>query len=166
MADKFDTIADKADPLIRMLSSNVEQEVLTAAKMLLRLLASVGLDVHALAERFKEKREPLNPAEMQRIYDTAYAKGYSDGTEHGRKSAILAGASPRRGVTHFSVGVNGYSWQEIAAHCALNSHVFVGREVEFVESVNEQLQFRSEPTEPQARWLRDLFVRMLGGKIT
>jgi hypothetical protein len=55
--------------------------------------------------------------------------------------------------------------QEVAAHCARNIHVFIGREVEFIEGINEQLQFRSEPTEPQVRWLRDLFMRKLKGKI-
>ena len=165
MTDKFETIAERADPFIRMLSSHVEQDVLNSVRALLRLLAGVGLDVHDLAERFKQKREPLNPGEMQRIYDTAYAKGFNDGAEHGRKSAILAGASPHQGVKHFGVGVNGYSWQEVAAHCARNIRVFIGREVEFIESINEQLQFRSEPSEPQARWLRDLFMRRLKGKI-
>jgi hypothetical protein len=165
MTDKFAMISERADPFIRMLSSNVERDVLNSVQALLRLLATVGLDVHDLAEWFKQKYEPLNAAEMQRIYDQAYAKGFNDGAEHGRKSAVLAGASPCQGVRHFSVGVNGYSWQEIAAHCARNIHVFIGREVEFVESINEQLQFRSEPTEPQARWLRDLFIRKLGGKI-
>jgi hypothetical protein len=166
MSEKFEAVATKLDPLLRMLTSNVEQEVLTAVRMMLRLLASVGLDIHAIAERLKQKSEPLNSAEMQRIYDAAYSKGFNDGAEHGRKSVILAGASPHQGVKHFSVGVNGYSLQGIAAHCARNIHLFIGREVEFVESINEQLQFRSEPTEPQARWLRDLFTRKLGGKIT
>jgi hypothetical protein len=164
MSDPFDTIADKFDPFIRMLSSSVEQDVLNSVRALLRLLASVGLDVHDLAERFKQKREALNAAEMQRIYDSGYTKGWNDGDQHGRKSAVLAGASPRQDVTHFSVGVNGYSWQEIAAHCLFNINMFSGKEVEFIESINQQLQFKN-PSAAQANWLRDLFTRRLGGKI-
>ena len=91
MAEKLDAVVPKITPLIRLLSSNAEREVLNAVRALLRLLASVGLDIHALADRIERGGEaPLSAAEMQRIYDAAYQKGYADGTEHGRRSAVLA----------------------------------------------------------------------------
>jgi hypothetical protein len=163
---ELDNITSKIAPLIRLLSSPVDQEVLAAARALLRLLTSAGLDIHALADRIEAEDDQLSAAEMQKIYDAAYAKGFGDGAEHGR-NAVLAGASPRQGMMRIvsDVGVNGYTWQEIAAHCLSKLHLFIGREAEFVESIAEQVQYR-EPSEPQAKWLRDLFLRKCGGRIS
>ena len=79
MTEKLDAIVPKMLPLLRMLSSGTEGEVLNAVRALLRLLASIGLDIHALADRI-ERRAPLSAAEMQRIYDAGYQRGLLDGT--------------------------------------------------------------------------------------
>jgi hypothetical protein len=166
MTDKFDAVMPKLVPLLRMLSSSAEREVLTAVHALLRVLSNAGLDIHALVERFEQGGDtPLNAAEMQKIYDAAYSKGFTDGTEHGRRSAVLA-AQPR-GTFAVSVDseINGYSWQEIAQHCAANKHLFYGKDLEFVESIAEQLTYRSSPSPAQAKWLRDLFMRKFQGRI-
>jgi hypothetical protein len=106
----------------------------------------------------------LNAAEMQRIYDAAYQRGFADGSEHGRKSAIVAGPSIGTVNTGVSCGVNGYSWREIASHCAANKHLFHGRDYDFVEGLPEQLEFRSI-SPAQAKWLKDLFMRRFNGRI-
>jgi hypothetical protein len=166
---EFSVIAPKAAALVRMLTSTAEGEVLNAVRLLLQLLASAKLDIHALAERIEKggnsKGASLNAAEMQLIYDKAYKKGFADGREHGRKSAIVAG--PSIGVFNAGVysGLNGYSWQQIARHCAANKHLFHGRDYEFVESVAEQLEYRSTPSPAQAKWLKDLFMRRFDGRI-
>src|SRR5262249_51860126 len=95
---KFNAIAPKAAALVRMLTSTAEGEVLNAVRLLLKLLASAGLDIYALAERIEKggdnnTKASLNAAEMQRIYDRAYQKGFADGSEHRRKNAIFAGPS-------------------------------------------------------------------------
>ena len=119
--NKFDAIAPRAAALIRMLTSTAEGEVINAVRLLLQLLANTGLDIHVLAERVEKggdngaTRASLNAAEMQRIYDTAYQKGFSDGSEHGRKNAIVAGPSIGTFNVGVDSGVNGYSWQ---ADCA------------------------------------------------
>jgi hypothetical protein len=166
---KFDTIATKAAALVRMLISPAEGEKLNAVRLLLQLLANSGLDIHTLAERIEkgsdsEASRTLNATQMQRIYDAAYQKGFTDGSEHGRKSAIVAGPSIGTFNVCVSSGVNGYSWREIAHHCAANKHLFHGRDCEFVESVAEQLEFRSI-TPAQAKWLKDLFLRRFDGRI-
>jgi hypothetical protein len=166
MPDKLDTVIPKILPLVRMLSSNVEGEALNAVRALLRLLASNALDIHALADRIERGDEaPLSAGEMQQIYDKAYEKGFSDGSEHGRRSAVIA-AQPI-GVFASSVddGVNGYRWQQIANHCALNKHLFYGRDLEFVESMPEKLARWGNPKPKQATWLKDLFMRKFGGRI-
>jgi hypothetical protein len=168
---KFNAIAPKAAALVRMLHpSTKEGEWLNAVRALLHLLASAGLDIHALAARIENdaddaSRESLNAAEMQRIYDAAYQKGFAHGSEHGRKNAIIAG--PSIGTFNIGVdsGVNGYSWQQIARHCAANKHLFYGRDLEFVESIARQLEWKSRPSPPQAPWLKDLFMRRFGGRI-
>jgi hypothetical protein len=167
---KPDTIAPKAAALIRMLTSTSEGEVINAVRLLLQLLANAGLDIHWLSERIEnggsngKAHASLNAGEMQRIYDTAYQKGFTDGSEHGRKSAIIAG--PSIGTFNIGVGsgVNGYSWREIAQHCLVNKHLFHGRDYNFVESVAEQLEYKPISA-PQAKWLKDLFMRQFDGRI-
>ena len=52
MTEKFDAVVPKLSPLIRMLSSNgTEREIANAGRAIIELLASAGLDIHALAER-------------------------------------------------------------------------------------------------------------------
>jgi len=166
MTEKLDAIVPKITPLIRLLSSPNEQEAVAALRMLLRLLSKNDLDIHAVADRVERGGgEPLSAAEMQQLYD----KGFIDGAEHGRRSAVLA-VQPSRpwhevGTASVDDGVNGYPWQQIAEHCALNKHLFHGRDAEFVESIAEQLTRFSTPTPKQAKWLRDLFMRKFGGRI-
>jgi hypothetical protein len=164
--NRFDTIAPKVASCVRMLSSSFEGDVISAVRALLKLLNSAGLDIHDLSDRIEKgggqpPPSSLDTAQLQCIYDAAYQKGFADGSEHGRKSAILAGPS----IGTFSTGVNGYSWREIANYCAANKHLFHGRDCEFVESIAEQLQFRAI-TPPQAKWLKDLFMRRFDGRIT
>jgi hypothetical protein len=167
---KFDAIAPKAAALVRMLTCTTEGEVLNAVRLLLQYLASAGLDIHWLAERIEKggsaaSTPQLNATQMQRIYDNAYQKGFADGSEHGRKSAIVA--APSMGTFNIGInsGVNGYSWQQIAQHCLANKHLFHGRDYEFIESIAEQLEYRPTPSPPQAKWLKDLFIRRFNGRI-
>ena len=160
MAEKLDAVVPRLVPLIRMLSSTAEREVLNAVRALLRLLANAGLDIHALAERVEHGgNEPLSAAEMQRIYDKGFEDGFAKGAEHGRRSAVIAAQPVSVFATHVDSGINGYSWQKIAQHCAANNTVFHGKDLDFVESIAEQLTYRGTPTPAQAKWLRDLFVR-------
>ena len=168
MAKNFDAILPKIIPLLRMLISSADGEVINAARALQRTLAGSGLDIHALVERI-EHGTPLDAGEMQKIYDAAYQKGHTDGSEQGRRSAVLATAQPAAWhLSNQSIddGVNGYTWAQIAEHCVLNKHLFRGRDLEFIESVFEQLSWGKEPSAPQAKWLRDLFMRKFGGSIT
>jgi len=166
MAEKLDAVVPRLVPLIRMLSSTAEREVLNAVRALLRLLANAVLDIHALAERVEHGgNEPLSAAEMQRIYDKGFEDGFAKGAEHGRRSAVIAAQPVGVFATPFDSGINGYSWQKIAQHCAINSSLFHGKDLDFVESIAEQLTYRGSPTPAQAKWLRDLFMRKFGGRI-
>jgi hypothetical protein len=168
MSDKFDAIIPKITPLIRLLSSPTEQEAVAALRMLLRLLSKNDLDIHALADRVEHGGgETLSAGEMQAIYDAAYQKGHADGADQGRRSAVLATARPwqlRAAGVSVDDGVNGYSWQQMVQHCLATKHLFRDRDLDFIESVSEQLEYK-HISPPQAKWLRDLFMRKFRGKI-
>jgi hypothetical protein len=160
----------KLGDVIRRLSSDKDGEVVSTVHAMLRMLQSCNADIHVLVEHIEtggsnSNSASLNAAEMQRIYDAAYQKGFADGSEHGRKSAIVAGPSIGTFNAGVDSGVNGYSWQEIARHCAANKHLFHGRDYDFVESIAEQLEYKSKPSPAQAPWLKDLFMRKFNGRI-
>jgi hypothetical protein len=164
------TLEEKIAQLIRFLGSPFEEEAITALCRLRGLLNKNGLDIHIIATRYERGGEapreaPLSAGEMQKIYDAAYQKGYADGAEHGRRSAVFA-AQPI-GIFAGTVddGVNGHGWQQISQHCLANKHLFYGRDLEFVESIADQLTRFSYPKPKQAPWLRDLFMCKFGGRI-
>jgi hypothetical protein len=165
MAEKFDAIAGKVSPLLRMLTAS-DGEILNAVHALLRLLASVGLDIHALADRLEHGGDDqLSAAEMQRLYDKGFEDGFTKGAEHGRRSAVFAAQPIGTFATTIDDGVNGYNWLQIAEHCAANKHLFYGRDLEFIESMPDKIRMYRTPTPARAKWLRDLFLRKFGGKI-
>ena len=95
MSDKIKAVLPKIGPLLRRLTSSADNEVVSAAHLLLRVLAGAGLDIHALVDRIEHGGdEKLSATEMQQIYDQAYAKGHADGAEQGRRSAVIAAAMP------------------------------------------------------------------------
>ena len=64
-----------------MLSSTNDGEVVAAARAILRTLEARGTDIHELAERVEGRK--LSQAEMQRIYDKAFADGKKRGGHGG-----------------------------------------------------------------------------------
>ena len=170
MSDKIKAVLPKIGPLLRRLTSSADNEVVSAAHLLLRVLAGAGLDIHALVDRIEHGGdEKLSATEMQQIYDQAYAKGHADGAEQGRRSAVIAAAMPMvmLDTSDIGPGVNGYSWLEIAHYCADNKHrVSRDRDREFIDSVFEQLASGRRPiSPPQAKWLRDIFKQRFAGRI-
>ena len=174
---KLDTVVPKLVRMLGMLTSSADGEVVNTVHAFLQVLTNAGLDIHVLLSRiehgkYKEKEEEneqLSAAEMQKIYDAAYAKGHADGIESGRRSAIIATAMPMGIIDSSDVGpgVNGHSWLEIAHYCADNKHrVSRDRDREFIDSVFEQLASGRRPiSSPQAKWLRDIFKQRFAGRI-
>ena len=107
-----------------MLSSTAERRGAQRGARIAATAGDVGLDIHALAERIEHGGEaPLSAAEMQRIYDAAYQDGLCQRRRTWPPQRGAAAAQPI-GVFAASVdnGVNGYSWQEIAAALRANKH--------------------------------------------
>jgi hypothetical protein len=158
------TLEEKIVQLVRFFGSPFEDEAITALCRLRELLSKNGMNIHMLADRI-EQGAKLNAGEMQKIYDRAYEKGFTDGSEHGRRSAVIAAQPIGTFATSVDDSVNGYSWQQVANHCLLNKHLFYGRDLEFVERIAEQLTHFSHPKPKQATWLKDLFMRKFSGRI-
>jgi hypothetical protein len=160
------TLEQKIAQLVRYLGSPFEGEAITALCRLRELLSKNNLSVHIIADRYEHGgNEPLSAAEMQQIYDRAYEKGFADGSDHGRRSAVIAAQPIGTFATSVDDGVNGYSWQQISQHCLLHKHLFYGRDLEFVESMPEKLARWGDPKPKQATWLKDLFMRKFSGRI-
>jgi hypothetical protein len=132
---------EKIQKLLRLLSSTSDGEVVAAARAILRTLAQEGTDIHELAERVEGRK--LSQAEMQRIYEKAFA----DGRESGAAAADFN-------------NVGGPSFHAMA--CEIQ-HKADGRlspkERDFVDDMVRWCA-RREPSEKQAKWLHAIYCRI------
>jgi hypothetical protein len=132
--------ADKIGKLIKMLSSTNDAEVSAAARAILRTLAQEGTDIHELAERVEGRK--LSQAEMQRIYDKAFA----DGRESVAAAADFSTVGP--------------SFHEMACEIQHKENGRLspkGRD--FVEDMVRWCA-RREPSEKQAKWLHAIYCKI------
>jgi hypothetical protein len=77
MADALAPIADKLKPLIRMLSSDHDGELVAAARALNRLLKANGTDFHAIADGIGRANGKITEAEMCALYEAGLRTGAS-----------------------------------------------------------------------------------------
>jgi len=137
----IEPVADKLGKLLKLLSSPRDGEVVAAARAILRTLEGAGADIHELAARIEGRK--LSQAEMQRIYDAAYADG---------KNAAAADAG-------FS-SVDPPSFYEMAQEIEHKANGRLNeREQEFVADMVRWCA-RREPSEKQAKWLHAIYYRI------
>ena len=158
-AQKLDALMPKLEKVLRMLVNGSDGEVVNAVRLGRVILAGVGLDFHIIIERLLLS----TVAEMRKPYDQGYAKGRAEGVAEGRRSAMQA-IVPLNGIGSGN-GINGYSWMQVAMHCASNSHVFREKDRAFVVSMPRKIQMYGDPSPKQADWLGDLFNRYFSGRI-
>jgi hypothetical protein len=133
---------EKIQKLIKLLSSPNDGEVVAAARAILRTLAQEGTDIHELAARVEGRK--LSQAEMQRIYDAAFAEGRRTAEE--AKPAEFHDVKPK--------------WQEMAVECRnQDNDRLTLREREFVDDMVRWTMWR-EPSEKQAKWLHCIYCRI------
>jgi len=138
----IDPVADKLGKLLKMLSSPRDGEVIAAARAILRTLEGAGADIHELAHRVESGK--LSEADMQRIYDAAYADGQRDAEKD--KPAEFHDIEP--------------NWHEMAINCRdQDDGRLTPRERDFV---NDMLRWtvHRKPSEKQGKWLHLLYVRL------
>ena len=151
MTDVLAPIVGKLAACIRMLSSDKDGDVITAARGLVRMSKGVGTDIHAFAERIAKPNGGLTEAEMRKLYDAGYEAG------------VRAVENKQHGSGDFH-NVDGLpNWNEIALFCQQNNDRLRPTERQFIDDMASRTVWR-EPTEKQAKWLRSIFYR-LGGKL-
>ena len=151
MTDVLAPIVGKLAACIRMLSSDKDGDVITAARGLVRMLKGAGTDIHAFAERITKPNGGLTEAEMRKLYDAGY------------KAGVRAVENKQHGSGDFH-NVDGLpNWNEIALFCQQNNDRLRPTERQFIDDIASRTVWR-EPTEKQAKWLRSIFYR-LGGKL-
>jgi hypothetical protein len=151
MTDVLAPIVGKLAACTRMLSSDKDGDVITAARGLVRMLKGAGTDIHVFAERIAKPNGGLTDAEMRKLYDAGYEAG------------VRAVENKQHGSGDFH-NVDGLpSWNEIALFCQQNNDRLRPTERQFIDDIASRTVWR-EPTEKQAKWLRSIFYR-LGGKL-
>jgi hypothetical protein len=145
-------IADQLKPLIRLLSSNQDGEVVAAARALNRLLKANGSDIHAIADSVGQANGKLTEAEMRKLYDAGFEAG------------VHAVENKRHGDEDFHNTDGTPSWHAIAVWCQRHDDRLRDNERQFINTVAARTAYR-EPTAKEEKWLRSIFLR-LGGKMS
>jgi hypothetical protein len=145
-------IAGKLKPLIRLLSSNQDGEVVAAARALNRLLKVNGSDIHALADSIGQANGKLNEAEMRKLYDAGFEAGVRavEDKQHSDEDFHNTDGTP--------------SWHAIAVWCQRRDERLRDSERQFINDMAGRTVWR-DPTVKQEKWLRSIFLR-LGGKMS
>ena len=170
MDDKFDDMLPKVLPLLRMLVSGTDGEVVNSITALRLILSKAGLDIHAVVERV----EMSTVTARQQLYDFGYADGREDEAEEQRRKSVAA--APKASISRrlddefdddVGPGINGFSWRDISQHLMTNLGRIRAKDQSIVESVYRGLfvQGFSAPRPKQARWIRDIFIRQFAGTI-
>jgi hypothetical protein len=138
--------------VVRRLSSEHDGEIIAAMHIILRLLESCGGDIHALAAQVEnggmsEKYREEVRAQIKKAHEVGYEKGVRAAEARFRPDGKL-------------------EFSEVA--------LFVEREInrlppdkhEFIHKMAFYARQELEPSPKQGKFLFDLFVQYLGGRIT
>jgi hypothetical protein len=143
---------------IRMLSSDKDGDILAAAAAILRLLASCGADIHALAAHVENGG--LTETDKQKIkseIENAHALGYAEG--------VRAAQAKQHGAGAFRNTSGKLEFNEVALYVQREKHRLRPHTHEFIDKMALYATEEFEPSKKQGKYLFDLFLE-LGGKIT
>ena len=147
-----DDRGSKLGNAIRLLSSDKEGDVIAAAYGILRLLASCGADIHALAEHIEnggmsEKYREEVRAQIKKAHEVGYEKGVRAAEARFRPDGKL-------------------EFSEVALCMERQINRLPPDKHEFIHKMAFYARQEYEPTPKQGKFLFDLFVQYLGGRIT
>jgi hypothetical protein len=150
-ARRDDRHGSKLGNVLRMLSSNNDGDILATVRAIMCLLQAHGTDIHALIEHFEnggisEKYQEEVRAQIKKAHEVGYEKGVRAAEARFRPDGKL-------------------EFSEVA--------LFVEREInrlppdkhEFIHKMALYARQELEPTPKQGKFLFDLFVQYLGGRI-
>ena len=150
MSDELAPIADKLKRCVRLLSSDVDGEVIAAARALNRTLKKSNLDIHALADSIcVPNGKKFSEDEAQEIY--------LKGVEEGRRQA-----ENRQDLKLHDVSEHDQpSWHDMARECARHlDRLRNDTERKFIQDMVRRTACAIRLSEKQQNWLRDCFIRV------
>lgn len=138
--------------LIRMLASDSDGEVLTAARMLKKLTS-----LSELGDQIEKGPSGVSDRDKQLIRNAAYAAGLKDGIRKGQRNA--------RPQKPFDIGDhhNNISPLDMVEFCINLRHKMNVKERDFVDSLVFRIDTSGYLSEKQRKWLSDIYER-LGGQ--
>jgi hypothetical protein len=146
-------VTAKLGNVIRRLSSDSDGEIIAAIHAILRLLQSCGGDIHALAARV-ENGGGLSENDKKKIrseIENARAIGYAEGVR----------AAEARFRTDGKL-----EFSEVALYAQREIHRLPPDKHEFINKMALYAAQGYEPSQKQGKYLFDLFLQYLGGRIT
>jgi len=143
-------IADKLKRFIRLLSSNVDGEVVAAVRALNRTLKGAKLDIHVLDDS-------ISQANGKEYTEAQLLKAREIGIAEGRHLEREEQGAP---VFHNVNLDDEPTWHDIALECAAHPNQLHEREKQFVKDMVHHTVRGGEPTEKQASWLRKIYARV------
>ena len=158
MALPSDLIARRGDRgsklgnAVRLLSSDEEGDVIAAVHGILRLLASCGADIHTLAAHIEnggmsEKYREEVRAQIKKAHEVGYEKGVRAAEARFRPDGKL-------------------EFSEVALCMERQINRLPPDKHEFIHKMAFYARQELEPSPKQGKFLFDLFVQYLGGRIT
>jgi hypothetical protein len=134
MSDALTSVAEKLGPMIRMLSSDKDGDVIAAARAIGRTLRTAGADFHALADHLTQVND-------KKFSEADAAEIYRRGVEDGKREV-------ENGPMFRNVNIDDEpSWNEIARECAAHPVRMMGeRERDFVKQMVRRTARGGEPT--------------------
>jgi hypothetical protein len=137
---------------IRMLSSDQNGDVVAAWHGILRMLQSCGADIHALAEHIEnggisEKYQEEVRTQIKKAHEIGYERGVRAAEARFRPDGQL-------------------TFSEVALFVERHINRLPPDKHEFIHKMALYARQDYEPTPKQGKFLFDLFVQYLGGKIT
>jgi hypothetical protein len=152
VSDALAPIAEKLRPLVRLLSSDRDGEVIAAARALIRTLKGAKLDIHALADSIGQANGKLSEAEMLKLYAAGYA-------------ARIRAAEQKHQYDDdgFTDACRVPTPHEMARWCQQRANRLRENERQFINDIASRTVWRA-PTERQRKWLESIFLK-LGGRV-
>jgi hypothetical protein len=146
--DELVPIADRLKQYIRLLSSDVDGEVIAAARALNRTLKNHNSDIHVLAESIcAPNGKKFSEDEANEIY----FRGVEDGRRQAQKERKFQEATER----------DDPSWYDMACECARHlDRLRNNTEREFIQDMVRWTAHDGLLSEKQQRWLRNCFIRV------
>src|SRR5262249_35364435 len=138
--------------IIRRLSSSSDGEIVATVHPMLRMLQSCGADIHALADQIEnggmsEKYQDEVRAQIKKAHEVGYEKGVRAAEARFRPDGKL-------------------EFNEVALFVERHINRLPPDKHEFVHKMALYARQEIEPSPKQGKFLFDLFVQYLGGRIT